>query len=79
VPLDVLRPGHAQGAQHEQVAARHDIDRIELQDPQPAQHLPHPVDAGGRRRARQVLAADGRRASPRLSTRSSATAPFCKI
>jgi hypothetical protein len=41
------------------VAARHHVDRIELQDAQPAQYLPHPVDTRGRRRAGQVLAADG--------------------
>ena len=50
--------------QHEQVAARDDVHRIDLQDPQPAQHLPHPVDALGRLRPGQVLAAD--REAPRL-------------
>jgi hypothetical protein len=60
VPVEAAEPA----PQHEQVAARHDVDRIELQDPQPAQHLPHPVDARGRRRARQVLTADGQ--PPRL-------------
>ena len=60
VPVETAKPA----PQHEQVAARHDVDGIELQDPQPAQHLPHPIDARGRRRPGQVLAPDGQ--PPRL-------------
>jgi len=48
--------------QDEQVAARHHVDRVELQYPQAAQHLPQPVEP--RRGLRgsgtgQVLAPDG--------------------
>jgi len=46
------------------MAARDDVDRIDLHHPQPAQHPPHPVDALARRRPGQVLAAD--RQPPRL-------------
>jgi hypothetical protein len=38
VPVERAQPA----PQHEQVAARHDVDRIDLLHPQPAQHLPHP-------------------------------------
>lgn len=34
----------------------HHVDRIDLQDPQPTQHLPHPVDTRGRRRPDQPVA-----------------------
>ena len=50
--------------QDQELVPCHNVDRIHLKDPQPAQHLPHPVEPTGRARPGQVLATD--REPPRL-------------